>query len=153
MTFGIMATVSVQTKTYVTAGLALLALFEFITAMYVFGRKGAKAHMKTVLSIHRIAGYVFLIGWLWPMFIGADLLARLSRYEDGWQFDGPRFFHAMLGVTVFLLLLLKVSFIRFYQTYRPSVRLLGIFISFIAVLTWLIAGWFWLSMMGGANLR
>ena len=153
MILGIVGSVSILTKTYVTAGLAVLALFEFFTAMYIFGRKGAKAHMKTVLLIHRIGGYVFLIAWLWPMFVGANLLARLSRYEDGWQFDGPRFFHAMLGVTAFLLLLLKVSFVRVYQSYRPSARLLGISISFIAVLTWLIAGWFWLSMMGGVNLR
>ncbi len=153
MTLALVSNVSVLTKTYVTAGLAILALFEFATAMYIFGRKGSKPHVKTVLLVHRIGGYVFLIWWLWPMLVGADLLGRLSRYEDGWQFDGPRFFHAMLGVTVFLLLLLKIAFVRFFQTYRPSARLLGIFISVLAVLTWLIAGWFWLSMMGGRSLR
>ncbi|MBN1362197.1 MAG: hypothetical protein JW993_16495 [Sedimentisphaerales bacterium] len=153
MILGIVSGVSVLTKTHVTAGLALLALFEFATAMYVFGKKGNKPHAKIMLSIHRIGGFVFLVAWLWPMLVGADLLARLSRYEDGWQFDGPRFFHAMLGVTVFVLLLLKIAVVRFYQTFRPSARLLGILISVLAVITWLIAGWFWLAMMGGRNVQ
>jgi hypothetical protein len=45
--------VSILTKTYVTIGLVVLALFEFITAMYVFGSKGPKPHTKLMLSLHR----------------------------------------------------------------------------------------------------
>lgn len=147
-----MQDVSVLTKTYVTSGLAVLALFEFITAMYLFGHKGPKAHARLVLNIHRIAGYVFLVYWLWPIAVGTDLLARLSRYSDGWRFDGPRFFHAMLGITVLIMLLLKIVFVRFYQNFRTWARLLGILISTGAILTWLIAGWFWLCMMGGRTV-
>lgn len=144
-----MDNVSVLTKTYVTIGLVVLAVFEFITAMYVFGHKGKKSHLKLVLALHRIGGYVFLIYWIWPMVVGLDLLTRLSRYSDGWQFNGPRFYHAFLGVTVFLLLLLKIIFIRIYQNFRTSSRWLGIIISVLAVITWVIAGGFWLAMMGG----
>lgn len=144
--------VSVLTKTYVTFGLVVLALFEFITAMYVFGRKGEKPHGKLVLTVHRIGGYVFGIYWLWPMIVGFDLLTRLSRYEDGWQFHGPRFFHAFLGVTVFVMLVLKIVFVRFYTNFRPLARPLGILISAGTVIIWLIAGWFWLCMMGGRTV-
>ncbi|MHC4725616.1 MAG: hypothetical protein ACYS17_00160 [Planctomycetota bacterium] len=148
-----MDNVSVLTKTYVTLGLVVLALFEFITAMYVYGRKGSKSHSKLILTIHRIGGYIFLVYWLWPMIVGADLLTRLSRYTDGWQFDGPRFFHAFLGVTVLILLLLKIAFIRFYTNFRSSARLLGILISAAVVVTWLVAGGFWLFMMGGRTVQ
>jgi len=145
--------ISVKTKTYVTLGLVVLALFEFVTAMYVYGRKGSKAHSKLVLTLHRTGGYIFLVYWLWPMIVGADLLARLSRYTDGWQFDGPRFYHAFLGVTVFVLLLLKISCVRFYTNFRTSARWLGIVISVGAVVTWLISGAFWLFMMGGRTVQ
>ena len=145
--------VSVLTKTHVTFLLVLLALFEFITAMYVFGRKGAKKHTKLMMTLHRWGGYLFLVCWLWPIIVGADLLGRLSRYSDDWQFDGPRFYHAFLGVTVLVMLLLKIAFVRFYPNFRQSARLLGILISAGAVITWLIAGWFWLCMMGGRSLR
>jgi hypothetical protein len=145
--------VSVLTKTHVTFLLVILALFEFITAMYVFGRKGAKPHTKLMMTMHRWGGYLFLLFWLWPIIVGADLLARLSRYSDGWQFDGPRFYHAFLGVTVLVMLLLKIAFIRFYPNFRQSARLLGILITAGAIVTWVIAGWFWLCMMGGRSLR
>ena len=148
-----MEDVSVLTKTYVTIGLVVLALFEFITAMYVYGRKGGKAHSRLVLTLHRIGGYIFLVYWIWPMVVGADLLGRLSRYEDGWQFDGPRFYHAFLGVAVFVMLVLKIAFVRFYTNFRQSARLLGILISIGAVITWIIAGAFWLFMMGGRTVQ
>lgn len=153
MIMAVVDNVSVQTKTYVTLGLVALAVFEFVTAMYIFGRKGSKAHMKPVLLAHRIGGYVFLFFWLWPILVGLDLLGRLSRYSDGWQFDGPRFYHAFLGVTVLALLILKIAFVRFYGNFRTSARWLGIIISLLAVITWLIAGGFWLAMMGGPSLR
>ncbi len=152
MTPDVVQNVSVLTKTYVTSGLVLLALFEFFTAMYVFGRKGNKPRIKLMLTLHRVVGYVFLVYLLWPMVVGADLLTRLSRYSDGWQFDGPRFFHAFLGITVFITLLLKIAFVRFYQNFRTSARLLGILISVGMVVTWLIAGGFWLCMMGGRTV-
>jgi hypothetical protein len=144
--------VSVLTKTYVTFGLVVLALFEFITAMYVFGRKGDKSHARLVLSLHRIGGYVFGVYWLWPMIVGTDLLARLSRYEDGWHFDGSRFYHAFLGVIVFAMLVLKIVFVRFYPNFRTWAQPLGILISAGTVITWLIAGWFWLCMVGGRTV-
>ncbi len=148
MILAVVHNVGVLTKTYVTLGLVALTLFEFVTAMHIFGVKGAKAHMKLILQLHRIGGYVFLVFWLWPMLVGLDLLSRLSQYGDGWRFDGPRFYHAFLGVTVFLLLALKIVFVRVYQNFRPQARLLGILISVGAVVTWLIAGGFWLAMMG-----
>ena len=144
--------ISIKTKTFITLGLVVLALFEFVTAMYVYGRRGDKKHPKLVLTMHRVGGYIFLVYWLWPMIVGADLLTRLSRYTDGWQFDGPRFYHAFLGVTVFVLLLLKIACVRFYTNFRTSARWLGIVISVAAVVTWLISGAFWLFAMGGRTV-
>jgi len=144
--------VSVLTKTYVTIGLVVLALFEFVTAMYIFGWKGSKRNPKLILTLHRIGGYVFLVYLIWPMLVGLDLLGRLSRYQDDWQFDGPRFYHTFLGISVFIMLLLKISFVRFYTNYRPSARLLGILITAAVIITWLISGGFWLAMMGGRTV-
>ncbi len=148
--------VSIMTKTYVTFGLVILAMLEFLTAMHVFGRKGKKRWSKGMMLTHRIGGYVFLLYWMWPMVVGAELLTRISRQEAGWSlyaFHGPKFFHAMLGVTVFLLLLLKISFVRFYTQYRQSARLLGIVITVVTLVTWAIAGWFFLCMMGSPILE
>ena len=141
--------VSVLTKTYVTLFLLGLAVFEFWTAMHVFGRKGPRWGVKTMMRLHRTLGYVFLVGWLWPIFVGFGLLERLSEQATGWQMDARVFFHAFMGVAVLLLLLLKIGFVRIWDAYRPHARTLGITIFLLTALTWIVAGWFWLQMMGG----
>ena len=159
-----LADVGVQTKTYVTLVLVGLAVVEFFTAMYVFGRKGEKNFTKGVLTTHRILGYAFLVFWLWPMFVGLDMLhdmygigaAATTQSADAatsaWRsFNGARFYHAALAVLVLILLVLKVLFVRVYTNYRPSARLLGILITVGAVLIWMMTGWFWLAAMGGTT--
>ncbi len=152
MILALMDNVSVLTKTYVTLGLVGLALFEFITAMHVYGNKGQKFHPKLILTLHRIGGYIFAVYMIWPLIVGTSLLTRLSRYSEDWNFDGPRFFHAMLGISVFIMVLLKIVFVQFYQNFRPFAKMLGIMISCTILVTWLIAGGFWLCMMGGRTV-
>jgi hypothetical protein len=43
--------------------------------------------------------------------------------------------------------------VRFYTSYRQHARLLGIVITVTTLVTWLIAGWFFLCMMGGPVLE
>ena len=140
--------VGVRTKAYVTLGLVLLALFQFWSAMYVFGRKGSKPGAKWVLRLHRIGGYAFVIYWLWPIWIGLGLLERHSQMGTGWSMNSRVFHHAMFGVVVLLLLLLKISFVRVWVNFRRHARMLGFIITILTITTWLIAGWFWLNMMG-----
>ncbi len=139
--------VSVLTKTYVTLGLVVMAMFEFLTGMYLFGQKGKRSHLKGALRLHRIGGYVFLVYLLWPIFVGLDLMGRLSNEGTGWTMDARVFYHAFLGVLVLLLLLLKIGFVRFWTVYKQHASRLGIAITIATIVTWVIAGLFWLSMM------
>jgi len=148
-----MGGVSVLTKTYVTLALVGLAIFEFWTAMYLFGQKGPKAGAKWALRLHRIGGYCFLIGWLWPIFVGLDLLERLAKAGPNYQMSPRVFTHALLAVVVLLLLLLKIAFVRVYKNYRMQARLLGFLITLATLTIWLIAGWFWLHIMGAPVLE
>lgn len=51
---------SIQDKTWIAVGLAVITLFEFFSAMYVFGRKPTKErpkrHLKLFLRLHRVFG-------------------------------------------------------------------------------------------------
>lgn len=151
--------VSVLTKTYVTLGLVGLAVFEFWTAMYVFGDKGPKRFGIWAMRLHRVGGYLFLAYWIWPMVVGLTLLGQLSeqnaQFPEGlkWQFDGPRFYHAMLGVGVFLLLLLKIGFVRVWPVFRAEAKWMGLVMAATAVVIWIISGLFWLAMMGSPVLE
>lgn len=153
-----------MTKTQMTFGLMILALFEFATAMYIYGIKGKKWKPKLVLAAHRIGGYVFLLWFLWPMIVGLQLLARLNpglaaeplasgTHRDpatGWQMDARVFTHAFLAVAVFVLLLVKVLYVRVFQQFRIQARWIGTFAATGTVVVWVIAGWFWLAMLSGS---
>jgi len=147
-----LAALTPQDKTNIAAGLVILALCQFLTAMYLFGRKpsgGPKKFANVTLRLHRIFGYVFLLWLVWVMGIGVDFLARRSQAGIGYEFHGPRFFHAFLAVVLFLLVLLKISFIRIFRNYRRHAQVLGFILTVGTIATWLIAGWFYMISVGG----
>ena len=142
-----------EAKIYIGLVLVILALTEFFTAMYLFGVKPSKdsphKFAKLAIRAHRILGYVFLMVFALLIYMGVVILNRLAVSGTGYQFNGARFFHALLAVVMFLVLLLKIGFIRIWRNYRSQARLLGFIVTIGALTIWLISGWFYLIMMGG----
>ncbi len=133
------------TKTYFALGLVILALYEFITAMYVFGKTKPAAYGKQVLRLHRIGGYVFFVYYVWISWVCIDLMGRLA--QAGQPLDVRGFYHGFLALVLFVILLLKISFVRFYRKFRPSVPVLGIILSAGTLVLWGIAGLMFLIIM------
>jgi len=135
------------TKTYISLGLVLLALFEFWAAMQIFGKTGKPGpHARLILRMHRIGGYVFLIYFAWISWICVDIMDRLA--QAGKPLDVRGFFHGFFAMVLFAALLVKISFVRFYRKYRPFVPLLGISVSAGTLVLWGIAGWMFLIILG-----
>jgi hypothetical protein len=140
------------TKTWLALGFVVLGLFEFWTAMRVFGSKGKPGkHNRLLLRLHRIGGYLFLVYGIALSWLG---LSMLETYHAGGHYDfGPReYSHAFLAVCLLVLLLLKIAFIRFYRRYRPYVPLLGIIVAAMAVVIWVVAGLMFWFKMGGSQV-
>jgi hypothetical protein len=133
------------TKTYVALGLVILAVYEFTTAMYVFGKKQHTPQARKILRLHRIGGYAFLVYYIWISWVCIDLMGRLA--EAGKLLDVRGFSHGFLAIVLFVILLLKISFIRFYHNFRNYVPLLGIIISSGILVLWGIAGLMFLIIM------
>jgi len=132
------------TKTWISFGLVALAVFEFWTAMSVFGdRKERASNPKLLLILHRAAGYVFGIYLIWISWVCVDLMEKL--YAAGnYALDARNFWHGALAIILVIILALKVTFIRRYRNYRPYVPLLGIILTAGTVLLWAISGWMYL---------
>jgi hypothetical protein len=127
------------TKTYVSLGLVVLALFEFWAAMSVFGKKDKPGpHARTILRLHRIGGYVFLVYFIWISWICLDLMGRLA--EAGRGIDARGTVHGTLALMLLMILLLKLSFVRVYQKFRSHAPLMGIILSAGTLTLWGIAG-------------
>ena len=136
------------TKTWISLGLVALAMFEFWTAMSVFGdRKERASNPKLLLILHRAAGYVFGVYFIWISWICVDLMQKL--YAAGnYALDARNFWHATLSIALIIILALKVAFIRRYRNYQPYVPLLGLILVAGTVLLWGISGWMYLIITG-----
>jgi hypothetical protein len=135
------------TKTWFSLGLVPLALFNFWAAMRVFGKKPPITHAKLFMRLHRIGGYVFLFYWVVVSWICFDLMGRLAR--AGRPLDVRGFYHGMLAFTLFFLLLLKISFIRFYRRFQPQGAItIGIILTIGTLVVWSIAGLMFLILLG-----
>ncbi|MDD3619989.1 MAG: DUF6529 family protein [Desulfobulbaceae bacterium] len=135
------------TKTYLAFVLVVLSLFEFLTAMKLFGSKGPHAGAMTIMRLHRVMGYVFGVYFAFISWICLDLMARLAT-AGNYQLDARGALHGLLAFTLFGTLLLKISFIRVYRNYRPYVPLLGIIVAVGTVVLWCFAGWMFLFLVG-----
>lgn len=139
------------TKTWVSLGLVPLALFEFWTAMQIFGKKvedGGRARL--MLRLHRIGGYLFLVYFVWISWVCLDLLSRLAA-AGGYELDARGVGHALLAMALFVILLLKISFVRVYRNYRQYIPLLGIILTAGTMVLWGVAGLMFLFLMGGSQ--
>ena len=130
------------TKTYVSSGLVVFAVFEFWAAMSVFGTTGKPGpNARLFIRLHRIFGYVFLFYFIWISWVCLDLMERLA--DAGRNLDARATIHGSLATILFFILLLKISFIRMYKKYRTYVPLLGMIVAAGTVALWVIAGlWF-----------
>jgi hypothetical protein len=134
------------TKSYVSIGLVVLAVFEFWAAMRIFGKKGSPSkHARLILRLHRIGGYIFMAYFIWISWVCLDLMSRLGAV--GKELDARAVFHAALAFALFFVLLIKISFIRMYRNYRPYVPLLGITLSAGTLVLWGVAGWMFLFLI------
>ena len=137
------------TKTWISLGLVILALFELYSALSVFGDKKERAkNPKLLLNMHRAAGYVFAVYFIWISWVCVNLMEKL--YSAGnYALDARNFGHGALAIALVLILALKIAFIRRYRNYRPYVPLLGIILATGTILLWGISGWMYLIITGG----
>ena len=142
---------SPTTKTYLSFGLVLLALFEYVTAMRIFGREGPKQGARLSMQLHRGFGYVFLVYFVWISWVCFDMMGRLAT-AGGYHLDARGAGHGALAFILFGILAVKISFVRSYRKYRPYVPLLGILLAVGTCVLWGVAGWMFLWLVGGTQV-
>ncbi len=133
------------TKTYVSLGLVALALFNFFTAMAVYGKKEPTKNAKLVLRLHRVGGYTFFAYFIWISWVCFDIMTRFAR--AGKPLDVRGFYHGFLAFVVIAILLLKISFVRIYKRYQPHARTIGILMTVMTLVIWAIAGGMFLILL------
>lgn len=138
------------TKTYISFGLVILALIEFLSAMKLFGSKGPHKSAAVLMKLHRSLGYVFGLYFAAISWICLEMMQKLSAVGN-YELDARGAEHALLALILFAVLILKISFIRYYRNYRPYVPLLGIILAAGTIVLWCFAGWMFLFLVRGSQ--
>ena len=137
-----------NTKALLATALLVVTLFEFVTAMQVFGKKSA--HNKLMLRMHRIGGYVYLILFAGLFWVGIEMLGRFGNISS-WQFGPRKFGHALLATMLIAILLLKLAMVRVYPNYRRLAQPLGIVLAVGTAVLWVVAAWMYWALLAGVK--
>lgn len=102
------------------------------TMFEVFGRQEKRYNITTLKKIHRVNGYVYLIFFLFVSYLCIDFIVSTKA-----DLPPRSAIHATLGLAIFILLFLKIIFVRFYKLYYSKVQAQGLL---IALLTFGLVG-------------
>jgi mono/diheme cytochrome c family protein len=128
-------------KSLLALPLVLLALLGIYTMFEVFGRKEKRYSVGKLKAVHRLNGYLFLLLFLIISYLCIDLLVRV-----GMVLDARTTFHVVFALAIFLLLLVKISYIRVYRLFYSHVVGFGLTIALLAIiLTGISSGYYLLA--------
>jgi len=116
-----------------------------VTLILIFlGRRRSPKNHEFFLWAHRIAGYIFVALYL---FICAFMLKKLtSSYTTLTPVNA---IHAYIGITIFPLIIAKISIVRLFKQYYQRLSIYGIIIIILTYMTvTLSAGYFTLTTVG-----
>lgn len=102
----------------------LLIILSFIasyTMFEIFGKTERRGNMDLLKKIHRINGKLFFIVFLTGAIACIYLLSQTKA-----ELTPRATLHAFSAVSIFLLLCLKITFIKFYKQFYSYAKLLGI---------------------------
>lgn len=115
-------------KSLLSLGVAALVFVALFTMFEVFGRAEKRFNVERLKRIHRLNGLVFVALSSAVAYLCLDYLLK-TRAEPS-----PRAtFHAVFSLSVFLLLLLKISYVRFYRQFYGQVKVLGLLVALLSV--------------------
>ncbi len=140
--------VSLWTKSILALPLVGLALVNLIVMLELLGRTERRFNPKALRWIHRIVGIVFillflLISYFCLRFMRVsvqDLSARVAL-------------HSVFSVAAFILLCLKLSFVRYYRKYYSMAAPLGFAVVFLTLTTAGMSAGYYFTMSGTAATR
>lgn len=113
-------------KSFLSVLLFALTLFAMFTMFEIFGRADKKYSIEKLKRIHRINGKIYFLLFLLIAYFCLDFILNTKAEPS------PRAaFHSVFALTVFILISLKVLFIRVYKQFYGQVKIIGLLIALI----------------------
>ena len=129
------------TTSLLAFGLLIIGIVAVTLILILLGRIKATQHPKFFRWAHRIAGYIFIILYL---FICVIMLQKLTGNSSA--LSAKDAIHAYLGIVIFPILIVKICIVRRFKKYYLRLPIYGMIIMIAVYMTvTLSAGYFMLS--------
>lgn len=126
-------------KSFISIVFILSAFIAMFTMFEVFGRKEIRYNVATLKKIHKINGVIFFL-----ICLAISYLCLYFIFNTKAELSPRGAFHSVLALSLILLLIIKISFIKFYTEFYKYVKGLGITIIVVALLTFGTSGGYYL---------
>ena len=141
--------VTLWTKSILSLPLIGLALFNLIVMLEFLGRAERRFSPKSLRRIHRVIGIFYILLFLLISYFCLKIM-RVS----GQELSARGALHGLLAVAAFIVLCLKLSFVRFYRKYYSMAAPLGFALVFLTLTTAATSTGYYFTMRGTmATLR
>lgn len=115
-------------KSLLSIPLFVLTLFAMFTMFEVFGRTEKRFDIERLKKLHRLNGKIFFLLYFIIAYFCLDFILNTKAEPSS-----RATFHSIFALTVIILLLLKVSFVRIYRQFYGQVKTIGILIALISL--------------------
>jgi len=111
-------------KSFLSLVMLILALFAMFTMFEVLGRTEKRFNVTRLMSLHRINGKIYFVLFLIISYFCLDFILQTKG-----ELSSRATFHMIFALTIIVLLVLKVFFVRVYRQFYGLVKTLGILIA------------------------
>jgi hypothetical protein len=113
-------------KSYLSIPLLIFAIIAMFTMFEIFGRAEKKYDIEKLKKIHKVNGIIYFAFYILIAYFCLEFIINTKAEPS------PRAtFHGLFAFIVFLLLILKISFIRIYRQFYNQIKIIGLLIVLI----------------------
>ncbi|MFQ5720954.1 MAG: DUF6529 family protein, partial [Candidatus Aminicenantales bacterium] len=103
--------------------LLLVGLIAFLCMLTLMGRTDRKTSTAFLRKTHKIAGFIFFV-----LVLMISYFCTKYWIQAGDQLSGRAIFHAVLALTLLIILIIKLVIVQFYKQLLRMVPALGIIV-------------------------
>lgn len=119
-------------KSFLSLILLFLTFIQVFTMFEIFGKAEKKYNIERLRKYHRIDGKLYFLLYILIAYFCLDFI-----FQTRAELSPRATFHGVFALSIIVLLILKVSFVRFYRQYYGYAKIIGIL---IALLTFIMIG-------------
>lgn len=113
-------------KSLLSVVITILSFIAMFTMFEVLGKNEKKYNIEKLKKIHRANGIFYFL-----LFLFISYFCMVFIIQTKTELSPRALSHALLAITVLLLLGLKISFVRIYRQFYSQVKTIGILIALI----------------------